>query len=83
VKDEQLSTVTCCDCSDVGESGPPDNCKFGGCFPHDAQVELQGGKKVDMSTLNVGDVVRVGASEFSEVYMFSHKDAEVKVSTPL
>lgn len=50
------------------------------CFPGDAQVELEGGKKVSMSALKVGDHVRVGPSEFSEVYMFTHKDAEVKVS---
>jgi hypothetical protein len=49
------------------------------CFPADGQVELQGGNKVPMSALKVGDHVRVGPSEFSEVYMFTHKDAEVKV----
>ena len=31
-----------------------------------------------MSALKVGDVVRVGAATYSKVYMFTHKDAEVK-----
>jgi hypothetical protein len=48
------------------------------CFPGDAKVELENGKKTAMADLNVGDHVRVGPSEFSEVYMFTHKDAEVK-----
>ena len=65
-----------------GCGGTKNACNPGGyndCFPADGQVELQGGKKVPMSALKVGDHVRVGPSEFSEVYMFTHKDAEVKV----
>jgi hypothetical protein len=41
-------------------------------------VELENGSRIQMQVLNVNDVVRVGPSEFSKVYMFSHKDAEVK-----
>ena len=52
--------------------------KTDGCFPGDAQVELQGGAMMAMSALKVGDVVRVGAATYSKVYMFTHKDAEVK-----
>jgi hypothetical protein len=75
-----------CDCASSG--GRIAGCGIDGnngdslseCFPGDAQVELEGGKKVSMSALKVGDHVRVGPSEFSEVYMFTHKDAEVKAN---
>jgi hypothetical protein len=43
------------------------------CFPADATVELKNGSTKTMAELQVGDVVRVGANEFSEVYMFSHR----------
>jgi len=56
--------------------------KTDGCFPADATLELQGGATVAMDALKVGDVVRVGAGAgveaFSKVYMFTHKDADVK-----
>ena len=61
------------------KADPTDEENDDACFPADGQVELQGGNKVPMSALKVGDHVRVGPSEFSEVYMFTHKDAEVKV----
>jgi len=50
------------------------------CFPGDAQVELQNGTEVTMSALNIGDSVRVGASEFSEIFLFTHRDADVKAN---
>ena len=64
------NTALCCDVCDESEE----------CFPGDAKVELENGKKTFMSDLKVGDHVRVGPSEFSEVYMFTHNNAEVKVS---
>ena len=59
--------------------------KTDGCFPAAAQVELADGTSVTMAALKVGDVVRVqgsgtGAAAYSKVYMFTHRDAEVKVS---
>jgi len=50
------------------------------CFPGDAQVELQNGTEVTMSALKIGDSVRVGPSEFSEIYLFGHRDAGVKAN---
>jgi hypothetical protein len=54
--------------------------KTDGCFPGDATVELQSGAAIAMADLKVGDVVRVGAgaADFSKVYMFTHRDADVK-----
>lgn len=43
----------------------------GGCFPGDSLVELQDGAMKNMDALEVGDKVRVGPNEFSEVYFFS------------
>lgn len=43
------------------------------CFPADAHVELAGGSFVPMHALAVGDNVRVGVTEFSRVFMFTHK----------
>ena len=62
--------------------------KTDGCFPAAAQVELADGTSVTMAALKVGDVVRVqgsgtGAAAYSKVYMFTHRDAEVKVSPKL
>lgn len=42
-----------------------------GCFPADSLVELQSGAMKNMDALEVGDKVRVGPNEFSEVYFFS------------
>jgi hypothetical protein len=50
------------------------------CFPADATVELERGGKVAMADLKVGDSVRVGASEFSKVYMFTHRNADVQAA---
>jgi hypothetical protein len=45
------------------------------CFPQDARVQLNNGTYKTMEQLEIGDVVQVGAEEYSEVYMFSHRDA--------
>jgi len=51
-----------------------DNC--GGCFPATSTVELESGKSINLDQLQLGDKVRVGPSEFSEVYFFSTEMAE-------
>jgi len=44
------------------------------CFPADAQIEFQNGTFAAMSLLEIGDLVRVGPSQFEPVFMFSHQD---------
>lgn len=56
---------------------PTDEDDDGVCFPRDATVELQSGKVVPMHAVSIGDSVRVGANEFSTVFMFTHKLDEV------
>jgi hypothetical protein len=51
-----------------------ENCA--GCFPATATVELANGKTKFMDQLVVGDNVRVGPKEFSEVYFFSTEMTE-------
>lgn len=45
------------------------------CFPASAIVELSSGAFLPMSSLSIGDVVRVGPgpNDFSPVFMFTHK----------
>lgn len=43
------------------------------CFPVTSTVELENGAIVSMADLKVGDRVRVSPTEFSEVFMFTHK----------
>ncbi|CAN8068285.1 unnamed protein product [Agarophyton chilense] len=43
------------------------------CFPANAVVALENGGDRLMMDLQVGDRVRVGPQEFSEVFMFTHK----------
>lgn len=50
-----------------------------GCFPADAQVELESGVMKRMGDLRVGDRVRVSATEFSDVLVFSHQLERVNV----
>jgi Hint module len=50
-----------------------DGSKKSSCFPASATVELSTGETKRMDELDVGDRVRVGASEFSPVFMFTHK----------
>lgn len=47
------------------------------CFPATAKVELENGKTKSMDQLVVGDSVRVGPNEFSEVYYFSTEMTDV------
>lgn len=47
------------------------------CFPGSANVELESGAIVPISTLQLGDRVRTSASSFSDVFMFTHRDANV------
>jgi hypothetical protein len=47
-----------------------------GCFPATATVELSNGKTKFMDQVVIGDKVRVGPSEFSEVYLFTSEMAE-------
>lgn len=47
------------------------------CFPSDSTVELIEGGVKSMSELHIGDVVRVSATEFSPVIVFSHRNTVV------
>lgn len=58
--------------SETASSQAPD--EGSACFPSDAVVELEDGSVKKMSELCVGDVVRVGEGEYSEIYFFSHRD---------
>lgn len=57
------------------KEGKEEGKEGGACFPGDATVELESGAMVRMDELAVGDVVKVGAGEFSRVFMFTHKSA--------
>ncbi len=48
------------------------------CFPGSVTVLLDNGVRKLMSDLAVGDRVQVGPNQFSEVFMFTHKMADVK-----
>lgn len=53
------------------------------CFPAAATVLLEGGRRVAMRQLRIGDRVQAssaadGTPLFSTVYLFSHKDAEAR-----
>lgn len=43
------------------------------CFPADSQVEMESGLFQRMDELSIGDRIRVGPSEYSEIFMFTHK----------
>lgn len=49
----------------------------GVCFPGDATVTLESGAVVPMSAINIGDRVHVGRGVFSDVFMFTHKTANI------
>lgn len=56
------------------------------CFPADATVELEDGSVKTMALVQLGDRVKVGDGVFSDVFMFTHKDASsvhefVEIST--
>ncbi|KAJ8908621.1 hypothetical protein NDN08_005326 [Rhodosorus marinus] len=46
------------------------------CFPADAVVELEDGSLKTMPELVVGESVRVGPEDFSEVFFFGHRDGD-------
>lgn len=48
------------------------------CFPASAMVELEEGSKIPIGRLAVGDSVKVGVDQFSKVFMFTHKLADVE-----
>lgn len=45
------------------------------CFHSTGLVELEAGGTKTMADLSVGDRVKVGAHQFSEVFLFTHQDA--------
>jgi hypothetical protein len=47
------------------------------CFPAAARVELDDGSSRTMGQLSVGDRVKVGAGAFSDVFMFTHRTADI------
>lgn len=57
--------------ADVSSSPTPDD--GSACFPASSLVELDSGLSKRMDRLSVGDNVRVGPSEYSPVFMFTHK----------
>lgn len=66
-----------------GKSGGEDDPE---CFPADASVELESGASVSMAALELGDRVRVADGSFSDVYLFSHRNAKavsqfIRIST--
>lgn len=66
---DQMCTSYKAVCADV-------KCTASTCFPATATVELANGKTKSMDQVVVGDNVRVGPKEFSEVYFFSTEMAE-------
>lgn len=47
------------------------------CFPADAEVELDDGSRKRMEEVQLGDRVKVAPGKFSDVFMFTHKLADV------
>lgn len=47
------------------------------CFPADASVVLSNGSTKKMNELEIGDSVKVGENQFSEVYTFTHRDYDI------
>lgn len=48
------------------------------CFPASATVELASGDRVPMADLRIGDRVRTGPASFSDVFLFTHRDAVIR-----
>ena len=46
------------------------------CFPASAKATLESGSTVRMNQLKIGDRVHVGKGVYSDVFMFTHYDAE-------
>lgn len=47
------------------------------CFPAFASVQMLSGNTKRMDELEIGDAVRVSATEFSPIFMFTHKYSQV------
>ncbi|CAN8077276.1 unnamed protein product [Agarophyton chilense] len=59
------------------ESSTENSSNNAACFPSDATVELDDGTVKTMSSLRIGDRVKVAhPKEYSEVYFFSHNHAD-------
>lgn len=50
------------------------------CFPAHATVQLEDGSVKTMDQIELGDRVKVAKDTYSDVYMFTHKDATIKHS---
>lgn len=61
-----------CTCDDPGD-GCDQGSGFNGCFSESVQVEVQNKGPVDMTHLQVGDIVLTG-NGFQPVYSFGHKE---------
>lgn len=58
-------------------SSSSSNSTSAACFPADAIVELVGGRYKQMERLQIGDMVKVGPAEFSKVFAFTHRVANI------
>lgn len=47
------------------------------CFPADAVVQIEGGKTKRMDEVSIGDSVLVAPATYSQVFMFTHRDADL------
>lgn len=52
----------------------------GACFPADATVQLQSGRRIRLDRVRVGDYVAVGPAKFSRVFGFSHNDHSIRAT---
>jgi Hint module len=60
-----------------GKTGKKNNSNDGSaCFPASATVQVKDGSIVRMDALKIGDLVKVSPTDFSAVFMFTHKIAE-------
>ncbi len=64
---------------DEPEESPGDGDGASACFPADASVTLEGGYVKRMDDLQIGDRVQVSPNAFSDVFMFTHRDAKSTV----
>jgi hypothetical protein len=83
-QDKQVLITTtcyrgCCSATDEnGKATTPFPCTTSGasCFPGSAIVELHSGAYKRLDQLAIGDRVRVSEDEFSDVFMFTHRQQE-------
>lgn len=81
-----VGDTTIVDSFDEGEpidDGPmgvatPEPTGVSACFPGSTLVRLSTGALVPLSRLQLGDRVAVGNGEFSDVFMFTHRDASAR-----